>query len=120
MDNSNIKSEPVNKKPTIKDEPRSQSPPMKTIKNAPRFPSPPPPPSLPPPNPRALPPRTTRAHFITPDQRAIFGPAVEPFERTDRVGALPLALHVRTSLLLTSAPSLGRQLNHLRRRTGWA
>ena len=37
------------------------------------------------PNNNNLPPRTTRADFITPDQRAIFGPAIEPFEMTDRV-----------------------------------
>ena len=39
----------------------------------------------PPPNDSDLPPRTTRADFITPDQRAIFGSAIEPFEMTDRV-----------------------------------
>ena len=39
----------------------------------------------PPPNNADLPPRTTRADFITPDQRAIYGPAITPFEMTDRV-----------------------------------
>ena len=39
----------------------------------------------PPPNENDLPARTTRADFITPDQRAIFGPAIEPFEMTDKV-----------------------------------
>ena len=34
---------------------------------------------------RRLPPRTTRAGFITPDQRAIFGPPVDPLERVYKV-----------------------------------
>ena len=107
---SNIKSEPVDKQPAIKEEPEIKSEPLTIIKEPSRFLAPPPAPPFisgnrvlapfwappparppapappPPPTPphRALPPRTTRADFITPDQRAIFGPPVQPKERTDR------------------------------------
>ena len=99
---SNIKSEPVDKQPAIKDEPKIKPESLTTTKEPARFLAPPlappfisgnrmlapfwapPPPPPPPPPHRALPPRTTRADFITPDQRAIFGPPVQPKERTDR------------------------------------
>ena len=103
MCQSSIKSEPVDKQPAIKDEPIIKTEPLTTTKEPARFLAPlpappfisgnrvltpfwaPPPPPPPPPLPnRALPPRTTRADFITPDQRAIFGPPVQAKERTDR------------------------------------
>ena len=79
----NFKSESVNKQPSSKYE-------YKIDPSIPEFQKgyyyiPQPRHPYPPPNVANLPPRTTRADFITPDQRAIFGPAIEPFEKTDKV-----------------------------------
>ena len=113
---SNTSSEPVDKQPTSKDDSNQKNQHIEIKKEtagliytaglfyaytqctAPRYhPPPPPPPPRPPRRPRPLPPplapdhralpyRTKRADFITPDQRAIFGPPVKPCEKADRVG----------------------------------
>lgn len=80
--------EPVNEQPNSKYEPKIIFERNATTKITASYPPPPPLPLPPPPasNRTILPPRTARSDFITPDQRAIFGPPVVPFERTDRVG----------------------------------
>ena len=65
--------------PPLPRPPRPPQPRQRALLSSPPLP---PLPSLP----RALPPSTTRADFTTPDQRAVFGPPVQPNERTDRVG----------------------------------
>ena len=83
MCQSNIKSEPVDKQLSSKDEYKIDAsiPEFKKVSHY----IPQPHCRRPLPNDIYLPPRTTRADFITPDQRAIYGPAIEPFEMTDRV-----------------------------------
>ena len=82
---SNMNSESANKQPTSKDKPMFNNKRIEAFREAARHIHSPPPPPVP--YHKALPPRTTRADFITPDQRAIFGPTVVPFEKTDEVEA---------------------------------
>lgn len=78
----NMEIELVDDPSTIQDKLRTEFEPVNEQPNSKyELPLPPPPAS----NSTILPPRTARSDFITPDQRAIFGPPVVPFERTDRV-----------------------------------